>query len=269
MAEPTDRLIRFLLPRAQCRGAIIRASGIVREGAAVHGLNGPAAALFGQGLIASILLLGISKGGVRQVLQLDGEGGPVSRLLAEAGNRSVRGYMQWRSEPALQPRVNGLLAWLGGCVRLSTVRDLGFGQPYVSATEANSLHLADVLVQYLSRSVQIRADVVLHDDLGLIIEAMPGCDDAHWFRAVEGLAAISDATLDASPASILQAFAPLGCKRSGDEPYVYHCRCNPRAMAEGLGKLPSGELKTMRDGHGEIRVSCRYCNKTYHIRPPG
>ncbi len=268
MAEHADQLIRFLLPRAQCRGAIIRASGIVREAAALHGLNGPVVTLFGQGLVASILLLSISKGGIRQVLQLDGDDGPVSRLLAEAGNRSVRGYMQWATEPTLQPRADGLLAWLGRHIRLSTVRDLGFGQPYVSVIETDSPYLADAIVQYLSQSVQIRADVILHDDLGLIIEAMPGCDEAHWFQAVECMAAISDEALNSEPATVLDAFAPLDCKVLGGDCYAYRCRCNPKSMAEVLRTMPAGQLADMRDAQGEISVSCRYCNKTYRIAPP-
>ena len=268
MAGDTDRLIRFLLPRARCRGGIIRASCIVREAAAVHGLNGPVATLFGQGLIASILLLSISKGGIRQVLQLDGSGGPVSRLLAECGNRSVRGYMQWAGAPVPQPEREGPLAWLGGHVRLSTVRDLGFGQPYVSVIETDSSYLADVVVQYLTRSVQVRADVILHGDLGLIIEAMPGCNDAHWFQAVECLAAISDEALEAQPAAVLDTFASLDCKMLDSDCYAYRCRCNPKAMAEALRALSTGELADMRDAHGDISLSCRYCNKTYRIKLP-
>jgi len=268
MAGDQDRLIRFLLPQARCRGAIIRASGIAGKAAALHGLNGPVATLFGQGLIASILLLSISKGGVRQVLQLDGKGGPVTRILAEAGNRSVRGYIQWATTPAPQPEERGLLAWLGEHIRCSTVRDLGFGQPYVSVIETGSSYLADVIVQYLARSVQIRADVILHGDLGLIIEAMPGCDDAHWFQAVECIASISNEMLAASPRAVLDAFEPVGCKVLGSDDYAYRCRCNPKAMTEGLYTMSARELADMRDEHGEISVSCRYCNKTYRIRPP-
>ncbi|MDQ6966283.1 MAG: hypothetical protein Q9M23_05115, partial [Mariprofundaceae bacterium] len=72
---PTDHLIRFLLPGTQTRGAIIHGSHLRAEACRIHGLvegdqHAPGE-LFAQTLIASILLLTISKGGIRQVLQLD------------------------------------------------------------------------------------------------------------------------------------------------------------------------------------------------------
>jgi len=68
--EP-DTLTRFLLPDAFSRGAIIRGTGIISSAKQIHGLNGAVAELFGQSLLASILLFSISKGCMRQVLQLD------------------------------------------------------------------------------------------------------------------------------------------------------------------------------------------------------
>jgi len=268
MADNTDRLIRFLLPQGQCRGAIIRAENIVQEGSRLHGLSGSPAGLFGQGLIASILLLSISKGGLRQVLQLDGEGGPVSRLLAECGNNAVRGYMQWTDQASQQPESNGDLDWLGHHIKLSTVRDLGVGQPYVSTIEAGSPYMADVLIQYLSQSVQIRADIILQDDLGLMIEAMPGCDDGHWFRAVEAMAGISQEKLEASPEAILESFASLGCKTVGVDEYGYRCRCNPEIMAQAISAMPAEDLHGLRNDDGNITLTCRYCNTSYEMDAP-
>ena len=265
MADNTDRLIRFLLPQGQCRGAIIRAENIVQEGSRLHGLSSAPAKLFGQGLIASVLLLSISKGGLRQVLQLDGEGGPVSRLLAECGNNAVRGYMQWTDQISQQPETDGELAWLGNHIKLSTVRDMGVGQPYVSTIEAGSPWLADVLVQYLAQSVQIRADIILQGNLGLMIEAMPGCDDAHWFKAVDAMASINQKQLKASPESILESFASLGCKTVGVDEYAYRCRCNPEIMVQALSAMPVEDLNGLRNNDGNISLTCRYCNKSYEM----
>ncbi|HKJ83728.1 MAG TPA: Hsp33 family molecular chaperone HslO [Mariprofundaceae bacterium] len=268
MAEKTDPLIRFLLNRTHTRGAIIKGHHIHRTARETHGLSDGPAQLLGQTLVASILLLSLNKGGVRQVLQLDGKGGPAARVLAEARLGSVRGYMQWHDQAVSISKQPGELTWLGDTVTCSTVRDLGFGSPYVSTIAAGSPFLADALVHYLAQSVQVRADIVLHGDTGLMIEAMPGCDDENWFESVKCMAGISEATLEASPETILEAFAPLECKVVEKDNYIYRCDCKPEQMAEVLERLPAVELNELADADGKITLSCRYCGKSYKIDQP-
>ena len=244
---------------------------IAAEGARVHGLAGTPAELFGQSLVASVLLLSISKGGVRQVLQLDArpeqQSSPLVRVMAEAAEGSVRGYMIWREEHSmLQTAGRNMTAWLGRPLLLSTVRDLGIGQPYVSTIEHDSDHLADHLVHYLTQSVQVRADVALVGTTGLLIEAMPGCDDEHWFRAVEGMAAIDSSTLAAESAeAILAGFDDLGCKVVERIDYRYRCRCSEASMTQALRYLPKEDLAELADEQGRVTISCEYCNRSYHL----
>jgi len=266
----TDQLTRFLLPRTHTRGAIIKATHIQAEACRIHGLPdadaGSPGQLLGQSLIASILLLSISKGGVRQVLQLDGETGPVSRVLAESRNGAVRGYIQWRDETTSRSEKKSSLALLGQQIQCSTVRDPGFGQPYISTVQAQSDYLADVLIQYLTQSVQVRADIVLHNDLGLLLEAMPGCDDARWFEAMECLAKITSHDLEKEPVDILTAFESMQPKIVGKDEYTYHCACNPEDMAKTLAAMPTESLQGLEDETGRITLSCRYCGNTHHIK---
>jgi len=273
MAEKADRLSRFLLPDAHARGAVIRAPGIVAEAARIHGLHGVPAELFGKALIASILLLSISKGGVRQVLQLDAHESqrhvPIRRMLAETCAHAVRGYINWEeSHISMRMDEAGLAAWMGRPISLSTVRDMGFGQPYVSTIEHDSEYLADLVTHYLNQSAQVRADVVLHGNLGLMIEAMPGCDEAHWFRAVEAMAAISNDTLThAGVKDILRGFSHLGCRVVEEDEYAYHCACSEKAMAAALAQLAEDDIRELADEHGMVTLSCQYCNRRYAMKP--
>ncbi|MFQ5581714.1 MAG: Hsp33 family molecular chaperone HslO [Mariprofundaceae bacterium] len=274
MAEKTDRLIRFLLPDAHARGTIIRGSHIISEAARIHGLHGVPAELFGKTLIASILLLSISKGGLRQVLQLDAHESqthvPVRRMLAETRQRAVRGYINWE-ESHISMRMDdvGMAAWLGRPVRLSTVRDMGIGQPYVSTIEHDSDFLADHIVHYLNQSVQIQADVILHGNVGLMIEAMPGCDEEHWFKAVQAMAGIGDKTLESfSLKDILQAFDALGCKIVGHDDYTYYCGCSEEVMAAALKQIPEDDIHELADEHGKVTLSCQYCERSYEMKLP-
>lgn len=267
----SDSLTRFLLPDAHTRGAMIRGKHIIAEAARIHGLNGPASMLFGQTLLSSILLLSISKGGMRQVLQLDATNqAPVQRVLAEAGPGAVRGFLNWQEEePILRfERDDHLASWMGTPIQLSTVRDLGIGQPYISTIEHNSDFLADHLIHYLNQSVQIRADIILMDDFAMMIEAMPDCDEEHWFSAVEAMAKIPDAVIKSGDDdSILSYFSGLRCKIAGNDEYRYLCSCSKEKMTTALSSIPANQLKELADEQGKVQLSCQYCDQLYLISP--
>ena len=266
MAENTDQLIRFLLPEAHSRGVVIRAKHLFADANHIHGLKGPVASLFDQSLLASILLLSISKGGMRQVLQLDATcPAPLQRILVEASLGAVRGYLNWQEDKSAVHHSDGVGGWLGSPIRLSTVRDLGVGQPYISTIEHDSDFLADHLIHYLNQSVQIRADIILHGDLAIMIEAMPGCDDDHWFKAVETMAKIPNQALDNdAPESLLHYFEDLRCKLAGTDAYRYQCDCSPEKMAKAIQNLPAEQLASLADASGKITVSCQYCD-AHHV----
>ncbi|MDQ6998251.1 MAG: Hsp33 family molecular chaperone HslO [Mariprofundus sp.] len=265
----SDQLIRFLLPDARARGVLIRATHIFEEANRIHGLNGNIAHLFDQSLLASILLLSISKGGTRQVLQLNSttSAAPVQMLLTEARQGDVRGFINWADGQTILHHDDGetLSGWLGKPVRFSTVRDLGFGQPYVSSIEHESDFLADHLIHYLHQSVQIRADIVLHGDLAIMIEAMPGCSDDDWFKAVESMAKIPNSVLEtASTASILTYFNDLKIKQAGTDAYRYHCDCSPEKITQAMKNFSPEQLTSLADEAGNITASCQYC-RSHHI----
>ncbi len=272
MAPNSDPLIRFLLPGAFARGAIIRAEHIVSDATAIHGLNGSVAEIFGKALIASILLLSNSKGGVRQVLQLDASSeqlqAPVRRILAESRPGMVRGFLNW-GESGTESRdlhENGFSAWMGSPVQTSVVRDLGFGQPYISTIEHDSDYLADHILHFLAQSAQIQSDIILHKDLGIMLEAMPGCDQEHWFKAVEAMATINNDTLEKSlPKELLHCFESLDCKVVSEEPYAYRCSCHPDTMAAALANIDEEELQSLADESGNVTLSCQYCNQSYLV----
>jgi len=262
-----DTLIRFLLPEARARGAIIRGKHIVAEANAIHGLQGEPALLFGQTLLASIMLLSISKGGVRQVLQLDasGENTPIKRMQAECKSGAVRGYVQWREEAQTAQEGEGISALMGENILLSTVRDLGVGQPYVSTVQHDSAWLADHMLEYLRQSVQVQADMLLVGDIAMMIEAMPGCDDEHWFKAVEAMAKINNAALaHDEPEEILKVFADLGCQVVGQDAYHYACSCSKETMKQALAGIAAEDLNELADEAGDVILSCQYCNN--HVK---
>lgn len=263
-----DELIRFLLPKARARGAIIRGKHILAEAMDIHGLEGKPAELFGNTLLASIMLLSISKGGVRQVLQLDAseEGTPITRMQAESKSGAVRGYVQWQEEKStISQEGQGITPWMGRHILLSTVRDLGVGKPYVSTVQHDSEWLADHILEYLKQSVQIQADMILQDDFALMIEAMPGSEDEHWFLAVEAMARISGKQIaQDSVEEILKAFDGLDCHIVGRDHYAYECPCSLEVMQQALMGLSEEEMRDLADDNGDVVLSCQYCKN--HVK---
>ena len=270
-ATDNDTLTRFLIAGAHTRGALIRGSHIMESTKKLHGLNEPIATLFGQQLLASILLLSISKGGVRQVLQLDAidDTPPIQRIVAEAKAGAVRGYINWKQDSSIAATDDNMLLnhWMGHTIRLSTVRDLGIGQPpYISTIEHEGSYLADHLIHYLHQSVQIRADIVLCGDTAIMIEAMPGCDEEHWFKAVEQLAKIPNALLaSGSETEMLSGFEGLKCKVVGHDHYSYQCSCSKEKMTQAIASIPQEQWHELVDGDGNVHIHCQYCNKNYAI----
>jgi len=263
-----DTLIRFLLPAAHTRGVIIRGTRIIAEAARIHRLDAAESLIFGQSLLASILLLSISKGGMRQVLQLDSSAEsatPWQRILVESRQGAVRGYIN-RNTSADTITDTTIGSRLGNKLRISTVRDLGFGHPYISTVEHESPFLADHLIRYLTQSVQIRADIILLGDLAIMIEAMPGCDEDNWLKAVATMAKIPDSALRSeTPDMLLNYFANLRGKEAGRDSYGYHCACNPEMMANAISTMETEQLDDMLDASGRISVTCQYCGNHYGI----
>jgi redox-regulated HSP33 family molecular chaperone len=266
--EVHDELLRFLLPEAKVRGALIRGKHIIKQATQIHGLEAEPAELFGHVLLSSIILLSVSKGGVRQVLQLDAkdEQAPILRMQAECRPGAVRGYVQWNENAVQALDGQGVSAWMGKEVLLSTVRDLGIGQPYISTIQHDSDWLSEHLIHYLAQSVQVQADVVLHGDVALMIEAMPGCDDDSWFKAVEAMAKISNQTLEMkSPDEILQGFSELGCQIVGRDSYTYTCSCSAENMKKVLAGMAKEALQELADAAGDVVLSCQYCKASRKV----
>jgi redox-regulated HSP33 family molecular chaperone len=144
---------------------------------------------------------------------------------------------------------------------------MGIGQPYISTIEHESNFLADHITHYLSQSVQTRADIILHSDLALMIEAMPGCDEEHWFQAVKAMTAIPDSALDSDSAEdILSRFKNMRCKQVSRDEYVYRCNCSPEKMGQAIKNIPADRLQKLADENGYITVSCQYCNNHYKLK---
>lgn len=265
----TAVLVRFILNRYHVRGVFIMGKSLVQQANHIHGLQGAPADLFGHVLLSSIFLLSVSKGGIRQVLQFDSmhQDAPMIRMQAETRSGRVRGYLNWNKE-AHQKMGNDdqlLSTWMHSPIQVSTVRELGFGTPYVSTIQHDSDYIADHVLQYLNQSTQIRADITLSGAQGLMLEALPECSENDWFDSIRCMAKIDHAMLaTADKEVLLQAFHTAEGQLLGEDYYQYQCFCKPESIFQSLQAFSSEQLQELADTQGEISLSCQYCKKLYH-----
>ena len=261
------QLLRLIAKPLRVRIVVACLRRPLAEGARIHKLDAPELAdCFGEMLTAAALLTAHTKGGVRQVLQLDGDDdAPIARMLAEARHGRVRGYVRRGRRKAPLPG-EGLARWMRLPATLAVVRDLGFGHPYVSAVEADSPFLADAVARYLWQSVQVRADIRIAGAVGVLMEAMPQAPEAGWRKALGVLAGIPEAALRRvrSAKELLRWLDPLAPELLAEESWRYACDCSPERVAAGLATLSAEELRELAV-NDTVEVVCEYCGKTHRV----
>ena len=178
-------------------------------------------------------------------------------------------------------------AWtlvLGGGVgnqgRLAVIRDLGEGDPYVGQVELVSGEIAEDLTNYYASSEQVPtvcALGVLVDKEsgeamlsgGLLIQALPGADNAALDRLEQNIA-----QLDSVTTMLAKGMGPEEMCRSALEgfeveildqaPVYYACNCSKERFARGLLTLGAKELLSLHgDEREQVETVCHYCNKKY------
>ena len=158
----SDGLYHITLLDGQARALLIDSTQMVEAARAVHGLSRTATAALGRHLTACAMLGAMLKNDGSVTATVKG-GGPLGTLLAVAKpDGSVKGYVD---NPEVElPRVNGKLA-VGDAVgrhgRLTVIKDLGFGEPYVGQVNLVSGELAEDYAMYFTASEQVPSLVSL------------------------------------------------------------------------------------------------------------
>ncbi len=266
MDTNTDSLIRFLLPDLRVRGCMLHAPTLCAQAREIHGLGDEVGDLFSHLLVGAILMLSLSKGGIRQVLQIDAidRQAPIRRMLSEVQKQGVRGYIDWGENTSRRATGEGLRSWMGSPVRVSLVRDFGHGTPYVSTIESSGTYMAYHLTHFVLQSIQTRADFVLQHERGIMLEAMPGCTQEHWQEALQALLQLR--LEESKPSASLHAFdAKGGARIVGRDAWRWHCHCNPEHMLQALHRMPAEKRNAWANANGDIILRCQYCRRQHRL----
>ena len=278
-----DKILRTITSDGSLMAAAIDSSEIVYTAQKVHGLSRTACAALGR-LLTGASLMGdmLKTDGATLTLKVNG-GGPLGTLVAISDSKgNVRGYVD-HPEVDLPLKPNGKIDVGGGVGnqgRLAVIRDLGEKDPYIGQVELVSGEIAEDLTNYYASSEQIptvcalgvlvdkeKGEALLSG--GLLIQALPGADNATLDRLERNIA-----KLDSVTTMLAKGMGPEEMCRAALEgfqveildqfPVHYVCNCSKERFARGLLTLGSEELlKLHGDEHGDVETVCHYCNKKY------
>ncbi len=285
-----DTVLHFTLADGAVRGLLIDSTQTVRKAQALQGSSAVAAAALGRALTATVMLSSTLKEKDSSVtLTLDGDG-PLKKIVCVGGisadpdskgdGIAVRGYVQ--NHTVQLPLVNGRLD-IGGGVgrhgRLSVVRDLRMKNPYIGQVALRTGEIAEDLAYYYVQSEQtpslvslgvIASDVTVPAAGGVLLQAMPGCDDAIIDQLELRSPIFGDIANELqheTPDTLLSLWlGDLGLARLESRELRYECPCSKPRMERALISLGAEELKHMITDEVEgAELVCHFCNRKYQF----
>ena len=184
----------------------------------------------------------------------------------------------------LPPTAAGKLdvgGYVGHTGKLTVVRDLPVGDPYVGVCSLVSGEIAEDFAQYFTVSEQQPSLVYLGVRMdaqssrvraagGMLVQPMPGCPDAlidalqaraagiaalsHLLDEGRPLQAAVEETLAGLDLAVVERFAP-----------ALRCDCSRERVERALIAVGAGELRDMIDRDGGAEIKCHFCNTEYRF----
>lgn len=278
-----DKIIRCITSDGSIMACAVDSTDIVYKASVIHNTSPVASAALGRVLSAASMMGSQLKSAKSTInVRFDGDGGLGCVMAVADSYGNVKGYVENPSCPTGHYE-NGKLnvAEAVGHGILSIMKDFGEGEPYIGKTPIVSGEIAEDITNYYASSEQIptvcalgvlidkeSAQVLLSG--GLLIQLLPGADDAVIDKLEKNIAALdSVTTMLAKGMSTLEM-----CKKAleGFEVEVldefeikYACGCSREKIAALIANMPKDEIKEMIEQDHGAQAHCRFCNKEYRF----
>ena len=271
-----DKIYKTLLFDGKISLAILETTDIVNKAIKYHKLTPVTAAALGRTMTASLFMASNLKNeGDKLSVSVcgDGEGGHI--IVSVDSKLRVRGYID-------NPEVNLPLNEVGKldvkkCVgkgRITVVRNMGLKEPYSGSCEIVSGELAEDFAYYYTISEQeptaMALGVLVDGDGkcvgagGMVMQALPGCDDETAIEAQKIIMKYGDISTHIKNRGALgiknQDFK--GLYFTEREPR-YECICSKEYIDSMIISLGREEVDDILKEQGEVLVECQYCDKKY------
>ncbi|MCB9745332.1 MAG: Hsp33 family molecular chaperone HslO [Alphaproteobacteria bacterium] len=264
MSGRAGAIVRSLIHEGTIRALAVVADGPVEEVRRRHGLQGRAAQLSAEGMVAGALLSAHVKGEERLLLQVQGETPRFSftaELDAEGG---LRGWIRPEALPDFGA-VDGYLM----AIKYEGAKELYRG---VAPIRGGGFEAA--LNHYLLQSqqtqglVRLQARVAASGEVtlatGLLVERLGNSlSDEDFYDLVE--------PLRAAPLSEVMAHFAFGSLLGSPVEVLesrrleFRCRCSVQKVERTLSTLGAEDLRALEQEQGHAEVTCHFCSERYVV----
>lgn len=274
-----SKIYHYLMCSGHVRLFAAQTTDTVQRARDIHGLSATATAAVGRTMTIAGIMASDMKTQGSITLNLRGEGPAGALTVVAWPGVGVKAYVQ---NPHIDtvPKRSGKLdvgAYIGPG-RLSVVRDMGMGEPWVGQVDIQTGEIAEDMAYYFSVSEQlpslvalgvlVGADVTVLAAGGLLAQPLPGCPVEHINSLEAAAANLGDTSRDIHAlggveALVEEKFGHLGVEKVGETPVAWRCDCSQERIERALISLGVEELSDMIDRDGGAEVSCHFCLKKY------
>lgn len=273
-------MLRMTLRGGEARVFLCDVKALAQRARDIHHASNVCTAAMGRMLAAGAMLGAQLKSEGDTITATINGGGPAGALTVVAHPNGALKVTIDEPEVELPLKANGKLD-VGGALgkdgRLTVMRSLGFGEPYVGQVNLVSGEVAEDFAMYYTASEQTPSlcalGVLVGEEVisagGVLIQAMPGCSEdlinqleirAELFGAISQ--ALSDYTLHEIAEMYFRGLE--GEILEEGEPALV-CDCSRERIEQVLLSMGEKQLREMaQEDHG-AELTCHFCRSTYRF----
>lgn len=275
----TSRLVRASAADGALRCFATNTTDVVDEARRRHGLYPTATAAVGRTLTATAMMGAMLKDDQRVMVEVTGDG-PLGHIVADADAKgNVRAYAA-NPHVHLPANAKGKLDVAGavGEGMLHVTKDLRLKEMYRGMVPLMSGEIAEDFAYYFTQSEQVPSAVSLGVLVepsqavraagGLIIQVMPGADDALIDELEERLSRLQSVShmvsLGLTPEQMLEAaLGDLELNLLDSMSLAFACTCSKERFSRALIALGPAELEDMIRKQAGAELVCNFCAERY------
>jgi len=277
-----DALLRMTLMGGQARVLLCRTTRLTQQAADIHQASDAATAAMGRLLSAAAMLSCMIKeerGSVTVTVSGDGAGGRLT-VVGRGGQLKIAVENPQAELTAGEDGRQYVAGFVGRHGKLTVIKDMGQGEPYIGITNLVSGELGMDFAEYFTMSEQTpslvalgclnQADTVLSSG-GILIQAMPGCEMSvieELERREPFFRGISRELYDRSLRELAEFwFQGMELDILAEDPLTLQCDCSRERMARALRSLGAEDRADIAASGEDTVMACHFCRDEHRFTP--
>ena len=271
----TDFTQRFIFDDRDIRGEWVALDQSYADVLARHPYPRPVAALLGELMAATALLVGALKFDGLLVLQARSEG-PIPLLMVEcSGERDIRGMARYDQDKIAD---DASLAQLMPDGHLTLTIDPIKGQRYQGTVDLDGANLSECFTNYFVQSQQLNTRFWLNAEggkaRGLLLQQLPRDrqpDDEEreesWQHVLALASTLKPEEWALNNETLLRRLYHEDAVRLFDiQPLRFRCSCSRERSGNALVSLGEQDAKALvEECGGKVEIDCQFCNERYYF----